>query len=738
MNTRSPFPTDFLLQTEDLIARLDADLSLLREANATGEWRGSDNLVSRRNLFERLFRHTHTLKGTAATFGALTCARLAHEIENALHALRKTPPVVAYAEMSGAALSSDEEIGAALQEAVDVMSVSLRAGAGAQESEIQRAASAATLRLNANVNAIRRDAAARSGETHHADASPEYDLPTEWRTAPLDPSVTEHLREVSRDDVSLFVVTFGFALATFDADYLRCDALLRQAGEIIATRPLPLDVATLDAATQIGSMEKTLSSTQENAVSTPRLRFSVLFAAKLTAEEVSRAFADFDVVVKLVSRDGERTNAPQISIDEARGDEIADAVELVRVPLDALDELTSLVAELHEDTQAFITIDDGVALHATRESNDDTEGRRHALRRRFLEVQDKLLRLRMVTTEARLQEAARAGRVAARACGKSVVWQMAGGDVRLDKSLAENLSTPLAHLVRNAVDHGIETIAERRAAGKPERGTITLRALAGAGRVRIIVADDGRGIEPERVRLAALQNGIISVNQKLTPEDHLRLIFRSGFTTAAAVASDTETIAVSGRGVGLDAAERAIEDIGGELRVASVPGRGTTFEIRLPTTLALVEAVTVGAGARSYCIPSEHILDTIRLDATNSVGTNPGEAPRASWRNRSLPLINLSSLLNLDGTSFQAATNDTPPHLKANRAGLVVRTNFATDDEGCVMLSVEDYEPAREMFVRGLGTHARLWQGVIGATPLAAGALALLLDMRELLEAQAR
>jgi two-component system chemotaxis sensor kinase CheA len=260
--------------------------------------------------------------------------------------------------------------------------------------------------------------------------------------------------------------------------------------------------------------------------------------------------------------------------------------------------------------------------------------------------------------------------------------------------------------------------------------------------VRVIVEDDGRGIEPERVRLAALQNGIISLTQKLTPEDRLRLIFRSGFTTAG-VAGDAATSAVSGRGVGLDAAERAIEEIGGELRVASVPGQGTTFEIRLPTTLALVVAVTVVAGAQSYCIPAEHILDTVRLDAANSSDANPGKSPRASWRNLSLPLINLSSLLNPERRYFQTATNDAielaaamPP--EGERVGLVLNTGFASDDRDCVMLLVEDYQSPREMFVRGLGTHARLWQGVIGATPLADGAVALLLDVRELLEAQAR
>jgi chemotaxis protein histidine kinase CheA len=437
MNTRSPFPTDFLLQTEDLIARLDADLADLREANRDGRWRDSENLAARRQLFERLFRHTHTLKGAAATFGALVCARLAHEVENALHALRKTPPAILNAEMSDARLLSDEEIGAALQEAVDVMSVSLRVNAGAQESEIERAATAATRRLAAYTSGLR-DAATISPQSHDADASPEYDLPPEWRTTSLDPAVIEHLREVARDDVSLFVVTFGFALATFDADYLRCDTLLRQSGEIIATRPLPLEAATLD-----GTAENNLTAPGRDAIA-PRLRFSVIFAAKSAVEEVCRSFEEFDVVVKLVSKHRERTDAAHIPFSEILRDEAVNAAELVRVPLDALDELASLVAELHDDTQSFFSADEGAALAATRATTSNTE-RRHTLRHRFLEVQEKLLRLRMVTTEARLQEAARAGRVAARACGKTVVWRIEGGDVRLDKSLAENLSTPLAH-----------------------------------------------------------------------------------------------------------------------------------------------------------------------------------------------------------------------------------------------------------------------------------------------------
>jgi two-component system chemotaxis sensor kinase CheA len=200
------------------------------------------------------------------------------------------------------------------------------------------------------------------------------------------------------------------------------------------------------------------------------------------------------------------------------------------------------------------------------------------LRQRFAELEEKLIGMRMSPLAQTLARAVRAGTIAARTVGKEIDFETVGGDVRLDKSLSDAISDPLLHLLRNAVDHGIESPSERAAAGKSARGLIKLEALAEGSRVRLRITDDGRGIDTQLVAQAARERGMIDENAPVTNEQALRLIFAPGFTTAATVSN------VSGRGVGLDVVERAIEQVGGEILIKSEAGSGTTFELLLPTT----------------------------------------------------------------------------------------------------------------------------------------------------------
>jgi two-component system chemotaxis sensor kinase CheA len=178
-----------------------------------------------------------------------------------------------------------------------------------------------------------------------------------------------------------------------------------------------------------------------------------------------------------------------------------------------------------------------------------------------------------------LERAARAGRSAARESGKQIEFEIEGGDVRLDKPLADRIADPLLHLVRNAVAHGIETTEERRAAGKSERGRVRLEAVTEGDRLVLRVSDDGRGVDAGLISEAASERGIIAPGATLNDAQALRLIFRPGFSTTARASL------VSGRGVGLDVVERMVEEMGGEVRVQTELGRGATFELRLPATL---------------------------------------------------------------------------------------------------------------------------------------------------------
>jgi two-component system chemotaxis sensor kinase CheA len=190
----------------------------------------------------------------------------------------------------------------------------------------------------------------------------------------------------------------------------------------------------------------------------------------------------------------------------------------------------------------------------------------------------------MVSLSATLARAAGAGESVALALGKSVEFVTAGGEVTLDRSLADSVAGPLLHLVRNAVDHGIEDAVGRRAAGKDERGRVRIEALVEDGRVLIRVSDDGRGVDAERVARAAAARGLVAEGERVTDEEALRLIFRPGFSTAAHVTR------VSGRGVGLEVVGHAVEEAGGEVRARTERGRGTVFEMLLPTARARQES----------------------------------------------------------------------------------------------------------------------------------------------------
>jgi two-component system chemotaxis sensor kinase CheA len=325
-----------------------------------------------------------------------------------------------------------------------------------------------------------------------------------------------------------------------------------------------------------------------------------------------------------------------------------------------------------------------------------------------------------------LERAARGARIAARAAGKEIDLEVAGGEVRVDRSLAEQIGEPLLHLLRNAIDHGIESEEERRAAGKPVRGRVRLEVGAEGSRVRVRVADDGRGVDAERVARGAVAQGLLAADARLTEEQALRLIFRPGFSTAASVSD------VSGRGVGLDVVEHALERAGGELRVRTTLGEGTAFELRVPLTLALVTVVMVRASGHAYALDASHVIATVKLDAADIAGEDERRTVR--WQGEPLPFVSLRSLLTGTATTTQAGGADrvlTACVVRRERDNADAwRTASATEQ---FVIAVDEIEGEREALVRSLGRHATRWRGVSGAFEQRDGTIALLLDLPRLL-----
>ena len=664
---------EFLAETEDLLEILFGDLQALRVRHAEGR--------ARRELVGRIFRHVHTIKGSSSTIELNTLARIAHEFETLLDGVRLGRVPI------------DEAVLDAFDDAANLLSDSLERIARG-EAQPQTQALAERLRgLARQESEQKRPPAVRRSLAR---------LPEEIAL-----SLSEHeayrLHESVEEGARLFVVVVNFELATFDERFRSLSDTLAEDGEIISTLP-GLETASPD-----------------------QISFRIVYTTKASREELSArisAFGQSTLTELAAPKAGEAAPGDARGPDEARAASAppetgAPVSSRVRVELQELDEIISVAHQLLvETTDAF--------NHATSSGEQGREQsglaeRAANIRRSLIELEQRLINLRMIPVGRMLERAARAGRIAARLTGKDVDFEIHGGDVSVDKSLAEAMADPLLHILRNAVDHGIETAEERRAGGKGARGRVRLEALTEGSRIVLRVADDGRGIDPLRVTRAAARQGIIEADRLLTKEQVLRLIFRPGFSTAASVSS------VSGRGVGLDVVERAIELVGGEMRVASTEGAGTTFEMVLPTTLALASAVIVNSAGYRYCIDEKHIAET-GFVAPQDIERR-GDVERVRWRGTLLPLVRMRQLL------AQPPRSD----LNGESVPVIISASVGREPEAQgggrpTALAVDAFGERTEALVRGLGRHAARWRGISGGTVLGDGTIALVLDLPHLLE----
>ena len=298
--------------------------------------------------------------------------------------------------------------------------------------------------------------------------------------------------------------------------------------------------------------------------------------------------------------------------------------------------------------------------------------------------------------------------------GKHVKLVVHGESTELDKTVIERLSEPMTHLIRNAVDHGIEAPDVRIAAGKSPEGTLSLSAEQRAGRIVIKISDDGAGINREKVLSKAIQNGIVAQDAELTKDEINQLIFEPGFSTAAAVTS------VSGRGVGMDVVKSNVRDLGGRITLTSEPGEGTTFTLALPLTLAISDGMIVQTGDQSLVIPLPHVLESLRpVDGEiKGLGTH---RQMLNVRGNFVPVISLGAMTDARGWEEDPTK------------GVLVLVE--TESHGRAALLVDDITDQRQFVIKTLDTHYRTVESVAGATILGNGQVALILDIDYVVQA---
>ncbi|MCA1564313.1 MAG: Hpt domain-containing protein [Acidobacteria bacterium] len=713
---------EFLAEADERIEALFSDVERLRRT-------GAADGRARRELIARIFRHVHTLKGSAAALPELAALnRLAHEFENLLDAVR-----------GGRAPLTDATVDAC-EDATNALSLVLgRAARGDVVAVEPPSAVIEQLRHHAASGAHASNAVAEALQTGaHATAA---DLPAEI-ARDLSAVERRNLSESVREGAGVLVLAAAFDLATLDEHFGRFTGALGECGEIIST--FPGDPAA--AATDEISFRFLYTTTCPRAELETRL---APFGARIAwpgdasetrdAPEADAAPRAFDAGGELLGGEsgasgvaGEQriAGAPvaghesvPAGVPQSAGE--ARAPVFVRVPLHELDELVTATHELFTDTLAMLEQKDAATDASPLAPTEAERARR--LREDFGALEERVMALRMQPLMPVLERAARAARIAARTAGKEIDLEVVGGEVRVDRSLAEQIGEPLLHLLRNAVDHGIETTEERRAAGKPPRGRVRLEVGAEGSRVRVRVADDGRGVDAERVARSAVAQGLLAAGTAVTEEQALRLIFRPGFSTAGRVSD------VSGRGVGLDVVEHALERAGGELRVRTTRGEGTTFEVRVPLTLALVTVVMVHANGHAYAFDASHVIATAELEPADIKCDDTGRY-RALWRGEQLPFVSLRSLVEGGTTTREArGAGELLP------ACVVRRERDDADawrSEGAperFVIAVDGIEGEREALVRSLGRHATRWRGVSGAFEQRDGTVALLLDLPRLL-----
>jgi two-component system, chemotaxis family, sensor kinase CheA len=368
----------------------------------------------------------------------------------------------------------------------------------------------------------------------------------------------------------------------------------------------------------------------------------------------------------------------------------------LRVAIDKLDRLMNLTGELAINRGRLGQLLDAGAVEASRDAFREAD-------RLFADLQQMVMQARMVPLDSLFYQQRRVVRDQAAALGKRARLVIEGEDVEVDTRIAEHIRDPLMHLIRNAIDHGLESPETRRALGKPPCGTISLRAAHQAGSIVIEVADDGGGIDLEKVWAQASTGAAMAGQSRPTDQELLRVILEPGFSTAERVTG------LSGRGVGLDVVRRNVETLRGSLAVKSQPGVGTTITVRLPLTLAVIAGFVVKVVGDTYIVPLEHVIECIEMPAVVAFVDASGVT---ELRGRPLPLVRLRDQLGLQGP---------PPE----REHVVV-----VEDEGLhVGLVVDQLEGGRQTVVKPFGRLLQGTDGLMGSAIEGDGSVSLILDV---------
>ncbi|PDT51008.1 MULTISPECIES: chemotaxis protein CheA [Sinorhizobium] len=467
------------------------------------------------------------------------------------------------------------------------------------------------------------------------------------------------------------------------------------AGEELPMQPVPFDLSLLDegAPATAGAPED-----EEQAVAQREARDEAVSAAATASNVLQMA------QTARASAESAKSATP-VSAAQAAAQQVASAATpTIRVDLDRVDRLINLVGELVIN-QAMLS--QSVIENDTNGTSSINMGLEE-LQQLTREIQDSVMAIRAQPVKPVFQRMSRIVREIADMTGKSVRLVTEGENTEVDKTVIDKLAEPLTHMIRNAVDHGLETPEKRVAAGKNPEGTVRLTAKHRSGRIVIELADDGAGINREKVRQKAIDNDLIAADANLSDEEIDNLIFHAGFSTADKISD------ISGRGVGMDVVKRSIQALGGRINISSKPGQGSVFTMSLPLTLAVLDGMVVTVANQTLVVPLTAIVETLQPEAS-AIHSFGASQRLISIRNSFCPLVDVGRILNF----------------RAIQANPVEGVALLVESEGGGQraLMVDAIQGQRQVVIKSLEANYTHVPGIAAATILGDGRVALILDV---------
>ncbi len=659
---------EFLAEAEEIVDQLNLDLLSLGDCADVGDCNP--------DLINSIFRGAHSLKGLAGMFGFAEISELAHNLENLLDSLRlgKIPLVAGTLNVM---FDSMELLG------------NLVRGAGEGGGTID--ISPAVQRINGCLNA--RPAAA--AELQLSDLGlPDKVLNT------LTEYEEHRLLENFRKGRNIYSILVSFSIATFDQDLGELTDMLKQAGEVIST--LPSAGGNLEAA----------------------IDFELLVGSQQGLDEIIAIVNRDTAVVTLLGAAkretaGGKPVAPAAPVSTEPADQTTSTAvaadisptaksisRTVRVDIGKLDELMNIVGELVLSHSTISSISSRLRLDGFSTLALELGKAAKNLERRLTELQKGVMEIRMIPVGQLYEKMSRIVRKVSREQGKKVDLRLFGADTELDKLIIEDISDPLMHIIRNAIDHAIEPPEERRNAGKDEKGCIKLSSYHKGNHVVIEIEDDGRGIDREKVRRKALERKFISETDNLSDHELLELIFLPGFSTSDTVSE------ISGRGVGMDVVKNNLTAVSGIVDVESTPGVGSRFIITLPITLAIIKALIIQSCARTYALPITSVMESLMIRQHDIMTVEKQEV--IQLRESTLPLLRLSGYFGLQ------QAGGTPDEF------YVVVVGVAEKRLGII---VDDLLGQQDIVIKAMGETFKGIRGISGAADLGDQRTILVLDV---------